>query len=352
MATIETRTKDGKPVYRVKIRRKGSATQFATFARLTDARKWAQMTEAAIDEGRHFKTTEAKRHTLAEMVDRYIQDVLPGKSASSVYMQTQQLGWWKAQLGTSVLADITPNLLAEYRDKLARGDGKRRSNATVLRYMAALSHAFTIAVKEWRWLDESPMRNVSKPKESRGRVRFLSDEERERLLDACKQSDNPYLYPVVALALSTGARKMEILTLRWPDIDVHRQVITLHNTKNGERRALPLAGHALALVQHCATMRRGDSPYVFPSRNGKKPFDIRRAWEAALRKADIPDFTFHDLRHSAASYLAMNGASLAEIADILGHKTLSMVKRYAHLSEAHTAGVVARMNAQIFGEAR
>jgi integrase len=103
-------------------------------------------------------------------------------------------------------------------------------------------------------------------------------------------------------------------------------------------------------VQHSAKVRRIDSPFVFPSRNGKKPFDIRRAWEAARKKADIPDFCFHDLRHSAASYLAMNGASLAEIAEILGHKTLSMVKRYAHLSEAYTAGVVARMNAKIFGQ--
>jgi integrase len=142
---------------------------------------------------------------------------------------------------------------------------------------------------------------------------------------------------------------MEILQLRWQDVDFQRQVITLHDTKNGERRSLPLTGHALALMQHHAKIRRIDSPFVFPSRNGKKPFDIRRAWEAALKKANIPDFCFHDLRHSAASYLAMNGASLAEIAEILGHKTLSMVKRYAHLSEAHTAGVVARMNEKIFG---
>jgi integrase len=192
MPTIEKRTKnDGKEVYRVKVRRRGYATQTATFARLTDARKWAQMTEAAIEEGRHFKTTEAKRHTLAELVDRYIRDVLPGKSASSIYMQTRQLGWWKEQFRFHALADITPSLIAEYRDKLARGDRKPRSNATVLRYMAALSHTFTIAVKEWRWLEESPIRNVSKPKESRGRVRFLSDEERERLLAACQTSDNP-----------------------------------------------------------------------------------------------------------------------------------------------------------------
>ena len=110
MPTIEKRTKhDGKDVYRVKVRRRGYSTQTATFSRLTDARKWGQMTEVAIEEGRRFKTTEAKRHTLAELVDRYRREVLPGKSASSMYMQTQQLGVVrKSRLGVHVLADITP----------------------------------------------------------------------------------------------------------------------------------------------------------------------------------------------------------------------------------------------------
>jgi hypothetical protein len=108
MATIEARKKDGKTVYRVKIRRKGYPSQSETFTRLTDARKWAQMTEAAIDEGRHFKATEAKRHTLADLIDRYLRDVLPHKSASSIYMQTLQLRWWKTHLGDYTLADITP----------------------------------------------------------------------------------------------------------------------------------------------------------------------------------------------------------------------------------------------------
>jgi hypothetical protein len=191
MPSIEPRKiKDGRTVYRVKVRRKGLPEQTATFHRLTDARNWAQITEAAILEGRYFKTSASKRHTLADMVDRYLREVLPRKSASSIYMQTQQLRWWKAHLGHHVLADVTPALIAEYRDKLASEDDTCRSNATVRRYLAALSHAFTTAVKEWGWIDHSPLRNVSKPKEPRGRVRFLSDQERERLLDACRGSEN------------------------------------------------------------------------------------------------------------------------------------------------------------------
>ena len=123
MATIVPRTsKDGKLTYLVRVRKKGVPPQTATFTKLSDARKWSQITEAAIVEGRHFKTAEAKRHTLADLIDRYICEILPHKSHSSIYNQTLQLHWWKAQLGHCILADITPALIAEYRDKLAYGN--------------------------------------------------------------------------------------------------------------------------------------------------------------------------------------------------------------------------------------
>lgn len=354
MANIEKRTTEGATSYRVKVRLKGHPVQSATFERLTDAKKWAQSTEAAIRENRHFKTTEAKRHTLAELIDRYIRDVLPSKKSAKV--QAQQLTWWRAEIGSYTLADVTPSLLAECRDTLGRETTVRhtqRSPASVVRYMAALSHAFTIAVKEWGWLEDSPMRKVTKPKESRGRVRFLSDDERVRLLKACKESSNPYLYPVVVLALSTGMRNGEIMGLTWDSVDLNRGRAILHETKNGERRAVALTGHALEILKELGKVRRIDGNLIFPSKENRtqKPMDLRTPWEAALKKAGIDDFRFHDLRHSAASYLAMNGASLAEIAEVLGHKTLQMVKRYAHLSEGHTARVVESMNQKIFGGA-
>ena len=352
MANIEKRTtQDGKVTFRVKVRLRGFPTQTATFERLTDARKWAQQTESAIRDGRHFKTSEAKRHTLAETIDRYIKYILPSKPKSKIF-QSQQLTWWKHNLGDYCLADIAPALIAQHRDKLlnsATSRGESRTPATVNRYLAALSHTFTIAIKEWGWIEENPLRKVSKIKEPRGRVRFLSDEERTQLLNACKTSESPYLYTAVVLALSTGGRRMEILGLRWQNIDLTRGVIILHETKNGERRILPLAGHALDLIKQHAKVRQLNCDLVFPSKNFKKPVDLRTPFETALKRVEINDFRWHDLRHSAASYLAMNGASLAEIAEILGHKTLQMVKRYAHLSDAHTSKVVARMNEKIFG---
>lgn len=369
MAYIEERkTGDGQTRYRVLIRLKGHPVQSATFERKTDAKRWVQQTEAAIRDGRHFKTTEAKRHTLAELIDRYTRDVLPNKPKSAD-KQEQQLEWWKDQLGSYLLADITPALIAEHRDKLAAGKTKRsdrRSPATVIRYLAALSHAFTIAVKEWGWIEGNPVLKVTKPKEPRGRVRFLSDDEvvngtviegeRTRLLKACSASPCPYLYPVVLLALSTGMRSGEIMTLTWDDnVDLQRKRITLHETKNNERRVVPLVGRALDVLREHAKVRRLDTNLLFPSDKADKasktykPIDLRAPWTAALKAASVENFRFHDLRHTAASYLAMNGASVAEIAEVLGHKTLQMVKRYAHLSEPHTAKVVERMNEKIFG---
>ncbi len=359
MATITTRLRNnGQKVYQAKIRLRGCPSQSAVFERLTDARKWVQETESAIRQGRYFSTAEAKRHTFAELVERYHRDVLSQKKKNPYFATNQemQMNWWKSQMGHYLLSDITPSLIVEKRDKLAaekigKNIKKTRSPSTVTRYLAALSHALSTAANEWQWIDDNPMRKVRKPREPRGRVRFLSDNERGALLEACQQSRSPKLYPMVVLALATGMRLGEIQRLRWADVDFTRQRIILHETKNGERRAVPLTGHALATLQNYGKVRGLDNTLLFPADSAQKndkPFNIQKHWQAALKAASIEDFRFHDLRHSAASYLAMNGASLAEIAEVLGHKTLQMVKRYAHLSEAHTSAVVAKMNERIF----
>ncbi len=353
MATITERAaKDGTKRYRAEVRLKGFPTQTATFKRLTDAKKWISNTESAIREGRHFKTVEAKKHTLGDLVDRYIKDVLPTKPKQA-YAQQPQLERWKTEIGSYALADVTPALIVEVRDKLLTEPTPRgilRNPATVVRYMAALSHAFTIAVNEWQWLEDSPMRKVKKPKESKGRVRWLDDDERAKLLNACKESSNAWLYPCVILALSSGMRQAELMGLKWQDVNLKDGFLILHETKNGEKRRVPLSGLALSLLQEHAKVRRLDTNLLFPSNsNPQKPIDLRKPWLNALKAAEIIDFHWHDLRHSTASYLAMNGASLAEIAEILGHKTLSMVKRYAHLSDGHVSSVIESMNAKIFG---
>jgi integrase len=284
----------------------------------------------------------------------YIKDVFPTKPKSEK-RQRQNLEWWRDRLGAYLLADITPALLVECRDELLAGQtirNKQRSPATVVRYMSALSHAFTIAVNEWQWIDDTPMRKVKKPIESRGRVRFLDDNERAKLLAVCKESPNKMLYVCVVLALSTGMRQAELMGLKWSDVDLKNGVAILHETKNGERRRVPLSGYALDLLKEYRgnVIQLNDKSLLFPSpTKPQQPIDLRKSWLNALAKAEIENFHWHDLRHCTASYLAMNGASLAEIAEVLGHKTLSMVKRYAHLSDGHVSNVVASMNHKIFG---
>ena len=353
MGTISVRkTKGGETRYRAQVRLKGHPAQTETFRRKTDAKRWITDTEAAIRDGRHFKTSEAKRHTVEELIDRYVRDVLPTKPRSAEN-QAGQLKWWRQHMGNYVLADATPALIAESRDTLAKGithRGMPRTPATVNRYLAVLSHTFTIAMKEWGWVENNPVMKVRRLPEPQGRVRFLSDDERERLLQACTGSINKQLYPIVVLALSTGMRQGEILGLNWDDVDLESGRITLHDTKNKERRSVPVVGQALRVLQDYAKVRRIDTSLVFPGSVKGKPVDVRAPWERAVRAAGIEDFRFHDLRHSAASYLAMNGATPSELAAVLGHKTLQMVKRYAHLSEAHTSDLLARMNSKIFGE--
>ena len=161
MAYIEKRkTEDGTVKYRVQVRMKGCKNINATFAVLTKAKKWIQNTESSIREGRYFKTLESKKHSFADLVDRYIRDILPRKPKSARKQQLQLL-WWKEKIGHLILADVLPPVIAELRDLLLSQDTVRktkRSPATVVRYMAILSHAFMVAVKEWGWLKTRALR--------------------------------------------------------------------------------------------------------------------------------------------------------------------------------------------------
>lgn len=358
MASIQERkSKDGKVSYRAQVRLMGHPPQSATFDRKTDAKRWISETEGAIREGRYFKNKESRKHTLGDMCERYIQLVLPSKGESMQRSQKQQLEWWRDRIGKYTLADVTPALIGDQRDYLAqhgRNDSqdtpnKRPSPATVVRYLAALSVAFTYATNEWGWVETSPMAKVKKPREPKGRVRYLSDVECVALLDSCRHSEHRYLYPVVLLAISTGARHGEIMSLEWSHIDFQRRRAVLFDTKNGETRALLLSSQLISEFETLREASDQDTGLVFASaRKPSAPMELRAYWRAALKEAGILNFRFHDLRHTAASYLAMNGATSVELSEILGHKSPSMVKRYAHLSESHTRQVVTRMNDKLF----
>jgi integrase len=281
---------------------------------------------------------EPGTYTVSDLLHAYEREYLPTKAPKTQYQQAKLYRWIAADLGHLLLEQLTPAKLRAWRDELSR----YYAPSTVRRYLDSLSGPLTVAVRDYEWLPANPLEKVQKPKAPPARVRFLSDEERTTLLLWCAQSRNPHLYLIVLLALTTGARKNELLWLAWQDVDLERGFLRLAQTKNRTRRAVPVRGKALQLLQERRGQHRPVS-WVFPRFDQQKPVDIKAAWENAVKRAALHDFRFHDLRHTAASYLAMSGATLLEIAAILGHKSMQVTYRYAHLAAAHTGNVVERM---------
>lgn len=350
MAYIEKRkSPNGKLTYRVRIRQAGSPDISSTFPTRTEAVKWSQRMESEIRRGRYFGHEETQEKTFAEFIDRYIEKELP-KNQKAYSKQKMLLTWWKSHLGKYFLCHVTPSLIAEHRDLLLSEKtycGKLRSTSTTNRYLASLSRAFTICIREWHWTKENPVLKITRPREGKSRERYLEKEEVKILLTACKKSKSLHLYPVTLFALTTGARKGEILGLKWEDVNFKRNNATFRDTKNGEIRSIHLSEHILNCLHLERSKRTVVSQYVFPNLDGTKPADIRTAWDLTIKETGLKDVCFHSLRHTAASHLAMGGVSTLEIAAILGHKSLSMVKRYSHLSTSSTARSLMQMNNEI-----
>jgi integrase len=286
--------------------------------------------------------------TVAQLVDLYAADYLPTKAPGTQRQQRQVFVAVLQAFGERPVTELTPALLRAWRDELQH----RYAPGTARRFLDTFSSVLTVAVQDYEMLTANPMRKIRKPPASPGRVRYLTDPERARLLEACQTSRTPALFPVVMIALTTGARKMEIMTLCWPEVDLERGWMRLLHTKNGERRAVPLAQITQEVLRAWAKSRRYDVEWVFPRLDGTGPVNLMTAWQGAVYRAGLENFHFHDLRHTAASYLAMSGASMLEIAEILGHKTLAMVKRYSHFAAGHTAQVVERMVQQMLRDER
>lgn len=338
--------------YRVRIRMKGGQYFDRSFKSKTLAKKWKRDMESAIEHDRYEFTNPATKHTLAELIDLYIERVLPSKPKNAKNT-LRHLLWWKQELGHLLLAQIRPSLIAEKRDELLTGfvrDGKLRSPSTVVRYLSSLSHVFSKAVKEWEWLRENPVFKIEKPKQAKGRKRVLDEVEQKRLLQACEESCSKDLFLVVALALGTGMRKGEIMSLRWKDINFsdEKAIIFLEKTKNGRPRSILITGLLLSLLQNRRTNQRGDS-LLFPSPNcPSRPIDIRSAWEKALDKAGIEGFVFHGLRHQAASCAATIENNPLVIGELLGHETLQMTRHYVHLPSVHMHAMVEALQTKVF----
>lgn len=222
------------------------------------------------------------------------------------------------------LFEITPILVEQY--KMARS--KEVSPATVNRELACLKSIFNKAIG-WGKVEDNPVRKVKLFRENNRRLRYLEKEEIKKLLSNCSE----HLKPIVILALNTGMRKGEILGLKWHDVDFRRDIIYLLDTKNGEKREIPMNEQVkTALIK---VRKHPDSPYIFCSKDGKPYGDVKKSFFTALKKSDIINFHFHDLRHTFASHLVMLGVDLNTVRELMGHKSIEMTLRYSHLSPDH-----------------
>lgn len=337
--------KDGTIVWHARVRRHGFPPESRTFASYKRAKAWADVIEADLRECREPPRFIATQRTVGAMLRKFIDARLtPTRHCPLTAYQRQkkaQLLWWRHQLGDVLLAQCQPGTISTAMDVLAnrrrRGGKPRRAAATVNRYAAALGHVFNVAVQEWGWLERNPMQKITLPKEPPHRDRRLSEDEVTALLHECARCTTKPLLLLVQLALMTGARKQELLRLHAADIHLPEGVIILHHTKNKRKRRIYVSGWLAARLQAHLEQLPAPRGLVFPSRRRRAvPMDIDREFRAARHRAGIKDFRFHDLRHSFASWMAENGATLLELMQALGHSEPKMVMRYSHLTHDHS----------------
>jgi integrase len=247
--------------------------------------------------------------------------------------------WWEKRLGKYLLSDITPELI---RDTLK--PKRAQAPATYNKHLAVLSAILDYATLQQeddsvleQYIDDNPCKRVRSLKVDNKIVRYLSDEEKPRLLKAAKAIGGKF-YLKVLMALTTGMRKGELDWLRWQDIDFDKGLALLADTKNGTPRHTPIP---TIILDELKKHREIGNGLLFPSSTDpNKPFDYRKQWANCLKAANIKNFRWHDMRHDTASTLARDGRTMKEIAEILGHKSLASTDRYTHLSTAHKSQVL------------
>lgn len=278
-------------------------------------------------------------HSFNDLVTDYLKWAARQRAYSQKELVINQL---KERFGQLPLRRFDTRLVETYQAERLQAGNKP---ATVNRHIATIKHMFTKAV-ECDMVEEEALKRIRRAKmleENNRRLRFLSKEECQALINACDKQLK-HLKPIVIMALNAGMRKGEILNLKWDDVDRVHGFILLSHTKNGERREIPINATLLSTLEESyrgttKRPRRIDVPYVFYDYTTGKPFDnVHRSFVSACKRANIRDFRFHDLRHTFASQLIMAGIDITTVKELLGHKTLTL--RYAHLAPSHKVKAV------------
>lgn len=357
MGTI---TKRGELQWQAKVRRKGYPSQSRTFMYKEDAEKWVRAIERELETAGFIDRREAEKNTLAEVLERYQQEVTPGKKSADIESVKINVLLRDAALVGLKMTAITSAEIAKWRDRrLAEVTG-----GTVNREIDVLSTVLNHARREWNIHVENPIPYIKRPEKARSRDRRLSPEEERYLLAALtggqRQADgtftkgarNPWLLPLVRLALETAMRRGELLSLRWENVDLERRTAHLPDTKNGDARTVPLSTKAVGILKELSF--RPDSSRGDPVERVTGPvfattaMAFRRGFTRAVERAReeyiadckeagtkptpgfLCDVHFHDTRHEAASRLAEKLSNVLELSAVTGHRDLRMLKRYYH----------------------
>lgn len=330
--------------YKVEIRIKGHPKLNQNFDRLSDAQRWAEDTEAILRAGGYVGETVPDDMAFSKALDRYELEVSSHKRPNTRAREITSANKLRKNFTGLSLKEITPAHAAAFRDKRLKHVGP----STVQKDLALLSHLYTIAKTEWALDVNNPVASIRKPTKPDGRLRLLSKDEARHLLEICQKSRNEKLYTFVQLLLHTGMRPSEGAGLLWGKIDIDARIIDLTLTKTKPRR-VPLTIKAIEILldimpEECNKNKPVFLPENISSTVQRRPnLFFRRAFDNAVKKANIEDFHMHDLRHTAASYLLMSGVDLRTLADILGHSTMQMVQRYTHLLDDHRLKAVDRI---------
>ena len=317
--------------WQVQVRRTGQRSLSRTFTAKADALRWGRAQEHAIEVG-DLPSMQDKRLALGDLLDRYENEVIPLKrtDSSERYMLRviRRHPMTKKTLSTLSVEDV-----ADYRDQRLR----IAKPSTVMRHLRLLRHALKVARNEWGWrtpcFDETKLRLPQVLVRSNARV---SPESFSRLLAAARDQLNPYFAIALELALATAMRRGELLSLRWDDVDLDKNLVHVRMSKNGHPRTVPLSHHAVSILR----AMKVEHEFVLPI----SPNCIKLGFARARRRADI-SFRFHDLRHEAISRLFEKGLTVPEVQLVSGHRTLSQVSRYSHPDVARVAQTLSKSSA-------
>lgn len=276
-----------------------------------------------IAERKWFEKLPGEDKTFKEMMEKFQDEHISQKaSARSYHSHAKTL---ISHFGDYTLKDITPKLISEYKTK-RRSDGIKP--ATINRELSTMKKAFNLAIKEWEWVKENPVIRVSMEEVNNKRVRWLTDEEEKRLLEACSE----WQKEMVIFALNTGMRKGEIFSLTWEGVNLFNKTIVVFKSKNREMRTIPMSQKVFDLLKAKSKIRSITTDLVFHTEN-HTPISrstLHREFSIALKKAKIQNFRWHDLRHCFGTKLIQEGKDLYKVQLLLGHKTPIMTQRYAH----------------------